>query len=352
MTGPCTPYLTSDDVDITKLCGTNPPDAEMVDEMLGYASSVMFVLTARQFPGACTSTVRPCRDTDCWCGCPCGCDCMTDAVILPVNTIGVSEVRIDGVPLASSEWAIIDGDHLVRTNGRAWPSRQNLALSDDQPGTFAIDLRHGSDVPPILKRATMELVGELWLSWTSDPSCRLPASTNSVSRQGLSFSLENTVEQVRESGPALPGVALALGIYNPSNQRLPSDVLNPYLGWTLHRSSRDTPSGVIDAEPEPVALRLYEGDDFDLHLAVTTRDGQPVDLTGATPRAEIRRSDDSLLATFDATINGNVVELHLPGSATVGLPSSAVWDCQVTYPGGAVSTIASGPVAIAAEVTQ
>jgi hypothetical protein len=235
--GPCAPYVDADDIDIAKLCGDPPPDAEVVAELLAYASSVMYVLTARQFPGSCTSTVRPCRDTDCWCGCPCGCDCLTDAVILPVNTLAVLEVRIDGVPLLDTEWALIDGDHLVRTDGRSWPSRQNLAIGDDQPDTFAIDLAHGSQVPAILRKATVELVTEFWLAWTGDPSCRLPASTTSVSRQGLSFTLQNTAEQLREAGPALPGVALALGIYNPANQRLPSDVLNPYLGWTLHTTS-------------------------------------------------------------------------------------------------------------------
>jgi hypothetical protein len=243
--GPCSPYVAADDFDIAKLCGATDP--EVVTELLGYASSVMYVLTARQFPGACTSTVRPCRDTDCWCWCPCGCNCMTDAVILPVNTLGVIEVRIDGKPLLDTEWALIDGDHLVRTDGRSWPSRQNVAIADDQPGTFAIDLRHGSGVPPVLRRATVELVNELWLSWTGDPACRLPASTTSVSRQGLSFSTQNTVDQVREAGPSLPGIALAMALYNPTNERLPSDVLNPETGWTLHTTSADDPKPVISA---------------------------------------------------------------------------------------------------------
>jgi hypothetical protein len=153
----------------------------------------------------------------------------------------VNGVTIDGQALSPSEGAIIGRDHLVRVDGGVWPSHNAVALPDTEPGTWSIDLTVGSEVPDLIRRATTDLVTELALSMQMDPACKLPASTTSVSRQGLSFSMENRVEQVRESGSLLPSIGMVVGTYNPMNQRLPSDVLNPDTGWILYRSSASPP---------------------------------------------------------------------------------------------------------------
>lgn len=114
-----------------------------------------------------------------------------------------------------------------------------------------------------------------------------------------------------------------------------------------------SPPQTIDARPVAVNLLLYQGDDFYLDLVVTQPDGTPADLTGMTPRAEIRKTaeDVVVLAAFTATVAGNVVSLHLAHTASTDL-TAGVWDCQVTDGTDGVWTLAAGTVETDAEVTR
>jgi hypothetical protein len=226
MLGPCTPYVTAADV---TFCDPQPgnPDAYVL-----LASQIMYRLTGMVFPGVCTSTVRPCRQCDCWSGW-CNCGCEPDTIWLP-NLIGITQIKIDGLVLDPSEYRIIDRDKVIRTNGASWPSSQSLYADPALPDTFAITFTHGSDIPEVVKRATIELAEELWNSDAAADNCKLPAGVTSVNRQGLSFSLDQQVDQVRQAGPTMESVMAAMAAYNPTNQRVPADVLGFDDGWTLH----------------------------------------------------------------------------------------------------------------------
>lgn len=109
----------------------------------------------------------------------------------------------------------------------------------------------------------------------------------------------------------------------------------------------------VSALPAPIELALYAGDDFRLDLHVRDQiTGQDADLTGYTPSAQVRltRADTEVLASFDATIDGSTVHLHLHGADTATLPTPAVWDCQLA--GTDVTTLATGRVVVGAEVTR
>ena len=108
----------------------------------------------------------------------------------------------------------------------------------------------------------------------------------------------------------------------------------------------------ISALPTPIDLALYAGDDFRLDLAINDAYGQPVDLTGYTATAQIRttRTDTDILAEFTATIEANVIHLHLAGADTATLDTPAVWDVQLA--GDDVTTLATGKVTTGAEVTR
>lgn len=112
---------------------------------------------------------------------------------------------------------------------------------------------------------------------------------------------------------------------------------------------------VISALPCAIDLVLYQGDDFNLTLTVTDADGNPVDYTGYIAACQIRETPPALdvLAELVATITGNVIALHLPAaeSALIAV-ARATWDVQVSSPGGVVTTLAAGRVAIAPEVTR
>jgi len=109
----------------------------------------------------------------------------------------------------------------------------------------------------------------------------------------------------------------------------------------------------ISALPAAIDLSLYAGDDFFLDVTVTDVDGNPTDLTGAVVASQIRTkaTDTEILAEFGATVEGNVIHLHLTHTDATGLPGSAVWDCQ-TDTDGVVSTLVAGNVTTRPEVTR
>ena len=107
----------------------------------------------------------------------------------------------------------------------------------------------------------------------------------------------------------------------------------------------------VSDQPDRVDLWTYAGDDWEFVLAVTDPTGAPVDLTGHTVAAVIKDTKGALLATFTTSISTNQVTLTLSHTASAGVTSPAVWDCQSTDTGGNVLTLASGWVRTASQVT-
>jgi hypothetical protein len=110
----------------------------------------------------------------------------------------------------------------------------------------------------------------------------------------------------------------------------------------------------VDARPQEVNLDLYQGDDFYVDIAVVNPDGSGADLTGWTAEAQIRatRTDMQIMASFTATITGNIIELHLPNDQSRGLAPVAEWDCHIRSGTPEIYTIVSGTVRTARDVTR
>jgi hypothetical protein len=108
----------------------------------------------------------------------------------------------------------------------------------------------------------------------------------------------------------------------------------------------------ISALPAAVDLAVYAGDDFRFDVTVLDGDGLPADLTGMTASAQIRptRDSDITLADFDATIEGNVIHLHLDHDQSIKLTPRSVWDVQIA--GSDITTLAGGNVTTTGEVTR
>lgn len=114
-------------------------------------------------------------------------------------------------------------------------------------------------------------------------------------------------------------------------------------------------SRVVDAQPCTVDLLVYAGDDLFLLVRVVDPDtGQPADLTGHTAQAQIRATPASttVLAEFVASIDSEGVRLHLTAVDAAQLVGAAVWDVQLTDAASIVTTIVSGRVLAAPEVTR
>jgi hypothetical protein len=107
------------------------------------------------------------------------------------------------------------------------------------------------------------------------------------------------------------------------------------------------------ALPAAVDLLLYEGDSFSMTLVLSRPDGEPFEMTGASAQSQIRETFDAPSARdFQTGIEGNVIALHLASAESTGLPERAVWDVQVGWDDGTVTTVAFGNVTVQPEVTR
>jgi|SRR5215472_2534860 len=115
-------------------------------------------------------------------------------------------------------------------------------------------------------------------------------------------------------------------------------------------------AGPIEAGGLPLAVNLtvYQGDDFFLDLSVTDSGGNPVNMTGWVPSAQVRGAPGSaVVATFTCSVdqtNTNVVHLWLPHLQSMNLARRGVWDCQVDD-AGVITTLVAGTVSAVMEVT-
>jgi hypothetical protein len=111
----------------------------------------------------------------------------------------------------------------------------------------------------------------------------------------------------------------------------------------------------VDATPARIDLKLYQGDDCTLLLIlVDSATGDPVDVTGCVPNAEIHLTTDdaTALATFTADIDVNNIYLYLANVDTATLTGPCVWDVQLTDAVGRITTVAYGKVTVIEQVTR
>jgi hypothetical protein len=111
----------------------------------------------------------------------------------------------------------------------------------------------------------------------------------------------------------------------------------------------------VDANPVTVDLKVYAGDDFWLRVIVTDPvTADPIDLTGYLAHGQVRSTaaSEEVLADFDTTITGNLIDIHLFPEDTAALPAACVWDLQITGLDNSCTTIAAGKIKTTAEVTR
>lgn len=120
------------------------------------------------------------------------------------------------------------------------------------------------------------------------------------------------------------------------------------------------------SRPGPYALRVRRGTRYERPFTYKI-DGDPVDLTGYTARAQIRRraSEDSPVLFEATTANGKLELSDDPTDGTFTLTITAdetaafefkhaVWDLELIPDGAEENAFAllEGPVHVAAQVTQ
>jgi hypothetical protein len=109
-------------------------------------------------------------------------------------------------------------------------------------------------------------------------------------------------------------------------------------------------------QPANYPLDIYRGDSasWQFKLWADSEMTSPVDLTGVTPKAEIRdRPAGTQIVPLLCTLTlPNIIDVTLTAAASKLLPIAGVWDLQLSYVSGDVRTPISGQVTITSDVTD
>jgi len=241
--GPCSDWTTLDEVRAMPGAGESLPANTQVTDAIVFASNWLFVKSGRQFPGTCTSTVRPtsreASSTSRWrhadwgsCGCSGGC-CTAGgrAVTLgefPVTAI--TGVLVDGATVDPGTYHVERWRTLVR-HGRSWPTCQNLDLASTELDTFEVTFQHGQPVPPDGRKAASALAYELAKAWRGDQECKLNERVTQVSRDGYSMTLIAPGDLLKADGSTgVKEVDLFLSARNPNRLQGRARVASPDIG--------------------------------------------------------------------------------------------------------------------------
>lgn len=108
--------------------------------------------------------------------------------------------------------------------------------------------------------------------------------------------------------------------------------------------------------PGKYDLDLYRGDSYAWRFRFWTDAGQtiPVDLTGATVKAEYRdKPGGAVVVAMTCTVTlPNTVDMKFTTAMWADAPAAGSWDLQATYSNGVVNTYVAGKVTVTADVTD
>ena len=223
----CQPFVTAADVVAWGcLCDADLlADTELINDMIDEASDMLYLLSNGVVSGRCLHVLRPVRVFD-FCGQRDGIE--IDALPLPGPMTDVVEVVINGAVLAPSEYRLLDGNLLIRADGKDWPDHNKLHLADSEDDTWSVSVRFGYPVSRLVERATLELVCAML---RSEPSLSKLRGVTSATIQGASVQFDPS--EVSTLG--LPNVSRLLDKVTPMGM-LPSAVWSPdgMRGWMIH----------------------------------------------------------------------------------------------------------------------
>jgi hypothetical protein len=226
-------------------------EPELQERATALAWSTMRVLSAGQL-GVCPVTVRPCLTAPCnacmdtwmrptlmagvWVNNACGtvdCSCARLCeVVLGGRIALITRVVLDGDELPLGDFRIDNGNRIVRQDGECWPSCQDMTKPLGAVGTLGITYIPGV-VPD---SAALWAVGTLACEFAKScmgGKCRLPTSVTNISRQGVTFNLDQSAFPGGKTG--IREVDAVLQALNPSGKAMGSHVWSPDVPWAKHR---------------------------------------------------------------------------------------------------------------------
>jgi len=121
------------------------------------------------------------------------------------------------------------------------------------------------------------------------------------------------------------------------------------------RPSLPKPPSEEDMKPGTYNMIIYRGDSYrwQFNLWADPAKTVPTDLNGVETKAEIRDKPGGAFVcplTVDIEMP-NTIHLSISAAASSTLPVTGVWDLQLTYPDGVVTTVLGGGVTVTPDVT-
>jgi hypothetical protein len=248
--GLCSPWVDSTAIAARSDMADVAADAATLDAACLDASSLLYALSGRQFPGVCTATVRPVdypygcthvtalRDglasgrltLDSWTAATGGGFCGDGGLDLGLYPIrSAISVKINGQVLDPSTYRV-DGERwLVRPDVLFWPTAQRLDLPDSADGTFSVTVQFGADPPAHGVSAAARLAAELAKDRTPGATSGLPRRVTNVTRQGVSVTAIDPMTYMRDGLVGIYEVDAFLTSVNPHRQTAPPLVWSPDL---------------------------------------------------------------------------------------------------------------------------
>lgn len=252
--------------DLCSPCDDYAFDTVLLESRLRVASEILFNLTGRRWPGEQTDVVRPCarrwraeapflpdlsaggwwghgRGAWGWCGCQrstrCGCVRLPEIALPHDPVVAVESVFVDEVELDEDAYRIDDGWYLVRLDGDGWPCCQDMSVADDAAGAFTIRYvwGEGPDEGGVVAAAALACELALAASPETMGRCRLPKRVQSVSRQGVTIAILDTMDSVAKGNTGIAEVDLWIASVNIGQRTRRSSIVLPDVARGFRRTS-------------------------------------------------------------------------------------------------------------------
>jgi hypothetical protein len=171
------------------------------------------------------------------------------------NVCGIfHRTRLRGQPIRSVDGVWVDGVQLLPSN---YLVLDNSVLGFTQVEVcnahcLVVTYTYGSGIPPGGRLAVLKLATEL-LNYSRGGECELPARVTSVSRQGLTWTLLDPQEFLKDGRTGVYLIDLFLRAANPGGALAPAKVFSP----DLPRASMVTFAAPPSSYPLPDAPGLF-----------------------------------------------------------------------------------------------
>lgn len=202
--GPCEPWATWEEVVACTTADLDALDSAARESAIDQASAILFDLTGRVYPGICETTRSLCYGcARCYPSC-CSCEPVHGIDLGPAWPVwGAWDVVVDGETLGVDAYRVIDRRWLTRIDGQSWPSGADVEEADSFRATWA----YGRAVPPGGRKAAATFAAQIALA-CSGRACELPQRVTQVQREGVSYTILDSMNMIQEGRTGLPMVDL------------------------------------------------------------------------------------------------------------------------------------------------